>query len=95
VNFRRARSIEGLKKYGRTANASTSEVGWSGQGWELLGCDFALADGPFPTGVGIFEDVERVTHVIVVFVAIAFHNRRGESSGHEEKGCEGDEMHCV
>jgi hypothetical protein len=61
----------------------------------LLSCDFTLADGPFPAGVGIFEDVETVVHVIVVMVAITFHDRGGESSGQEEKGCEGNEMHCV
>ncbi len=61
----------------------------------MLGRDFTLANRPFPTGVGIFEDVERVIHVIVVMVAITFHDRRGDSSGQEKKGCEGDEMHCV
>ncbi len=58
----------------------------------MLGCDFAFAYRAFKAGVCIFEDVETVVHVFVIF--IAFDDRTGESIAYEEEDwCESGEMH--
>jgi hypothetical protein len=57
----------------------------------LFGGDLTLADGPFPTGVGIFEDVETVVHIVVV--PITFEDCTSKSSGEEKGYGKGGEMH--
>jgi hypothetical protein len=62
----------------RTANTTTAEVRRDDERRELFGCDLALADCTFEAGVGVFEDVEVVIHVIVI---ATFDGRASESAG--------------
>jgi len=60
------------------ANTTTAEVRRDDERRELFGCDLALADCTFEAGVGVFEDVEAVVHVIVV---VTFDDRASEGAG--------------
>jgi len=60
------------------ANTTTAEVRRDDERRELFGCDLALADCTFEAGVGVFEDVEVVVHVIVI---ATFDGRASESAG--------------
>jgi len=51
----------------------------------LLGGDLALADSAFPTGIGVFKDVELGVYIIVV--VIAFDDCTGKSAGKEGQRC--------
>jgi hypothetical protein len=51
-------------------------MGWERRQW--FGCDLALADCTFEAGVGVFEDVEVVVHVVVI---ATFDGWASESAG--------------
>jgi hypothetical protein len=78
----------------RTANAAASEVVRDYKRWEVLGSDFALANRAFEAGIGVFEDIELVVHVVVVEVVVAFDSCASKNTRKEEdRCCKVNEMH--